>query len=467
MTTRLRPILYMPMEIASRELDSRLLLATLAVARGYEVVLGQKWLLEQNIRAMPPGLYLSKTLTQRDGVAMALAKSEGYVVAAIDEELPGLFMSAKQLRWMSLDAVDAADLIFVAGKGNAAAVAERFPTAAKRIVQAANPRWDMLRPNLRGYYEAEAADLKRRHGRFILINTNFGFTNSEKGDADQIVREQERLGKLDMKNPEHVEYVKSIIKMERENRQAIEELLDVLPNRFPGHRIVVRPHPSESAETWQKIVAGRPKIDVIREGAAVAWILASDVLLHTNCTTGVEALALDRPAICLMPSTSTANDRYLANRVNPVTRSIAETINLVDSVLGKDTPLTAGHYSAAMRQQFVVAMSYDESKLGAETILDTIMQYVPAPKHPEQSTETSRWSPGWLYRWRLRERNMRGRLIPNLDADDITARTARFGQLLNIPAPKCITDIGSKILLLGNHELSRRTSLRRCIGRIL
>jgi surface carbohydrate biosynthesis protein len=467
MTTRLKPIIYMPMEIASRELDSRLLLASLAVARGYEVVLGQKWLLEQNIRAMPPGLYLSKTLTQRDGVAMALAKSEGYVVAAIDEELPGLFMSAKQLRWMSADAVDAADLIFVAGNGNAAAVAERFPSAAKRIVQAANPRWDMLRPNLRRYYEVEAADLKQRYGPFILINTNFGFTNSEKGDADQIVREQERLGKLDMTNPEHVEYVKSIIKMERENRQAIEELLDVLPNRFPEHRIVLRPHPSESAETWEKIVAGRPRIDVIREGAAVAWILASDVLLHTNCTTGVEAMALDRPAICLMPSTSSANDRYLANRVNPVTRTIAEAVDLVDSLLSKDRTATIGHYSDSMRQQFEVAMSYEASKLGAETILDTIMKFVPPPQHPVQQGEPSQWSPGWLYRWRLRERSMRGRLIPNLDADDITMRTKRFSQLLQIPVPSRIVDIGSKILLLGNRELSRGISLRRSIGRYL
>ncbi|HEX9447881.1 MAG TPA: surface carbohydrate biosynthesis protein, partial [Dongiaceae bacterium] len=309
MNARLRPILYMPMEIASRELDSRLLLATLAVARGYEVVLGQKWLIEQNIHAMPPGLYLSKTLTQRDGIAMADARSRGYVVAAIDEELPGLFMSAQQLRWMSSDAVDATDMIFVAGAGNSAAIAERFPTAANKIVQAANPRWDMLRPNLRDYYAAEVADLKRRYGRFILINTNFGFTNSEKGDAGQIVREQERLGKLDMKNLEHVDYVKSIITMETENRQAIEQLLIALPIRFPEHRIVVRPHPSESADTWQKIVAGRQGIDVIREGAAVAWILASDVLIHTNCTTGVEALALDKSAICLVPSMSSANDR--------------------------------------------------------------------------------------------------------------------------------------------------------------
>ena len=64
-------ILYLPMEIASRELDSRLLIAALALERGYEVVLGQKWLIERNVKSMPAGIYLSKTLTQRDARTMA------------------------------------------------------------------------------------------------------------------------------------------------------------------------------------------------------------------------------------------------------------------------------------------------------------------------------------------------------------------------------------------------------------
>jgi surface carbohydrate biosynthesis protein len=467
MTSRLRPILYMPMEIASRELDSRLLLATLAVARGYEVVLGQKWLIEHNIRAMPPGLYLSKTLTQRDSIAMADARARGYVVAAIDEELPGLFMSAQQLRWMADDAVNAADMIFVAGAGNSAAVAERFPQAAQRIVQAANPRWDMLRPNLRDYYAAEVADLERRYGRFILINTNFGFTNAEKGNAEQIIREQERLGKLDMKNPEHIAYVQSIITMETENRQAIEALLSVLPRRFPDHRIVVRPHPSESADTWQKIVAGRPGIEVIREGAAVAWICASDVLIHTNCTTGVEALALDKAAICLMPSASSANDRYLSNRVNPVTRTVDDTVDQVAAVLANGAAPAGGCYSSAMRAQFEAAMSYDQAKLGAETILDAIATSLPPATGGKTASPHSAWIPSWRYRWTLRDKNMRGRLMPSLDSGDIRDRAARFGQLLGLQPPATITAIGSKVLLLSNRILPRATLWRRSLGRRL
>ena len=74
MARKLSKIIYFPMEIASRELDSRLLLAAIAASRGFEVVLGQKWLIERNIEYMTPGVYLSKTLTVRDAKMLQRAK---------------------------------------------------------------------------------------------------------------------------------------------------------------------------------------------------------------------------------------------------------------------------------------------------------------------------------------------------------------------------------------------------------
>jgi len=465
MPVKTQPILYMPMEIASRELDSRLLVASLAVSRGYEVVLGQKWLMERNIGAMPPGLYLSKTLTGRDGLAMAEAKRLGYRVAAIDEELPGLVMSAEQLRWMSPEAVAATDLIFIAGRNNAQAVAERFPEAAERVVQAANPRWDLLRPELRAFYETEVAALKARYGRFILINTNLGFTNSQKGNAEQIIRDQARLGKLDMNNPEHSSYVASILQMEADNRQAVETLLRLVPERFPAHRIILRPHPSESLDLWTDLIRGQPGVEVIREGAAVPWIAASEILIHTNCTTGVEALALDRPAICVMPSASSANDRYLSNRVNPLTRTVDETVALMKKIVTPASEAaTRQVYSTDMQMAFRQAMSYDPARLGAETILDLLAPLLAAPSaHPQAGGRTA-WTPGWRYRWRLKDRNVRGILMPGLDTADIVVRLSRFAALLGITPPSVVEEIGSKTLLLGNRPLGWQSSLRRSMG---
>src|SRR3954468_861216 len=94
-------LLYLPMEIASRELDSRLLLSVIALTHGFEVVIGQKWLIESNIRRMPGGIYLSKTMTRRDAASLARARAHGYFPAAIDEEMPGLVTTPEELRWIA------------------------------------------------------------------------------------------------------------------------------------------------------------------------------------------------------------------------------------------------------------------------------------------------------------------------------------------------------------------------------
>ncbi|HEX9447920.1 MAG TPA: hypothetical protein VF920_08060, partial [Dongiaceae bacterium] len=112
------------------------------------------------------------------------------------------------------------------------------------------------------------------------------------------------------------------------------------------------------------------------------------------------------------------------------------------------------------------AMSYDKAKLGAETILDAIARSLPVA--PTGGTDQeSRWLPTWRYRWRLRDKNMRGRLMPNLDDCDIRDRATRFGQLLGLQPPATITDIGSKVLLLSNRVLPQAMLLRRAIGRFL
>ena len=41
-----------------------------------------------------------------------------------------------------------------------------------------NPRIDLLRREVRGYYDDDVAALRRRFGRYILLNSNFGRVNT-------------------------------------------------------------------------------------------------------------------------------------------------------------------------------------------------------------------------------------------------------------------------------------------------
>jgi surface carbohydrate biosynthesis protein len=453
-------IIYFPMEIASRELDSRLLLAAIAASHGFEVVLGQKWLIERNIEHMTPGVYLSKTLTVRDAKMLKRAREAGYITAAIDEEIPGLVVHDRKFWWVSQAAVEATDLIFMPGTYNSSAFAAVFGLEEGRVRRASNPRWDLLREELRPVFADEVTDLRRRYGDFILVNSNLGATNSRKGDAKQMIQGLIDQGKIDANDTELLCDLGHVVEMEFENRKSLIELIPLLAERFPDQRIILRPHPSEVVENWQAWLAHCPRVEVVREGAAVPWILAAHILIHTNCATGVEAIALDKPSVCVLPPDNPANRRYLANVVNPVATNIPAAIAEIDRVFG-DPPRC---YSENMIACFRDAMSFDPERLGAESIIDDIVALGNERGWSRSSAAVSGWQAYSGYRWRQKDKNVRGILFPDESLGSVQARLEQYAKLLDLDIRLKVEACGSKVILLSPRPLAFGTRMRRAIG---
>src|SRR5690606_30231129 len=124
---------------------------------------------------------------------------------------------------------------------------------------------------------------------FILINSNFGSCNHFSGgdaylkslhDKKIITTEQEK------------DYFERYFSY---RRLVMDEILAVLPtlrSAFPQARIVIRPHPSENAETWKRHAGHLENVHVIHEGSAIPWLLAAGAIIHNFCTTSLEAFAL-------------------------------------------------------------------------------------------------------------------------------------------------------------------------------
>ncbi|GAB2176704.1 surface carbohydrate biosynthesis protein [Dongia sp. agr-C8] len=449
------------MEIASRELDSRLLLSVIALTYGFEVVIGQKWLIESNIRRMPGGIYLSKTMTRRDAESLAKARARGYFPAAIDEEMPGLVTKPEELRWIAPEAVEQSEAIFIAGEGNTQSFMARFPAAKAKVHMALNPRWDLLRSTLRSMFDEEVAQIRGAYGDFILVNTNQGFTNSEKGSKDDILREQVRLGKIDPANTEHMAYVNSIVEMENANKAAVIEVVAGLRKAHPDRTLVIRPHPSERIATWTEAFPGDARIKVIREGSAVPWILASTLLVHTNCTTGTEAIALGKPAICVMPLDNAICQRYLSNRVNPVARSVEETLALAERILSGSV---ASLYTPQMVDTFHHAMSFEDDRLGAQIIIEQLVNAVERREAFSAPGSASSWRPDQNYRWHIPDKNVRAELFPSLDREAVVRRLQKIAKALGIDLMPEVEYCGSKVLLISNHRMAPFVRFRRSLA---
>jgi hypothetical protein len=69
------------------------------------------------------------------------------------------------------------------GLFHARCLAERFPEIVSRIRTTGNPRSDLLSATLSAPLRQEGRRLREIHGKFVLLNTNFGSINPRRGDA--------------------------------------------------------------------------------------------------------------------------------------------------------------------------------------------------------------------------------------------------------------------------------------------
>jgi surface carbohydrate biosynthesis protein len=163
-----------------------------------------------------------------------------------------------------------------------------------------NPRNDLLRPEIRPYYEETVVELRERYGDFILINTNFNHVNAFYPGLNLFVPNDKPGGET---KPGRAakgmsrEYAEGL----RDHKQAIfekfQQIIPAVEKTFTEHNIVVRPHPTENQEIYHQIAAGCERVKVTNEGNVVPWLMAAKALIHNGCTTGVEAYVMGVPAI--------------------------------------------------------------------------------------------------------------------------------------------------------------------------
>jgi surface carbohydrate biosynthesis protein len=187
-----------------------------------------------------------------------------------------------------------------------------------------NPRGDLLRPEIRVYYKDEVDKISKQYGDFILVNTNFGLVNAYHKDMNLIPPSA--------KNSNDGELSRKVISMglDRESAQELHNhkyaifkdfqfLIPELEKALPAHNIVVRPHPSENQQIYKDIAANFERVKVTNEGNVVPWLMAAKALIHNGCTTGVEAFAVNTPAIAYRASINERFDKAfhdLANRLS-------------------------------------------------------------------------------------------------------------------------------------------------------
>ena len=378
--------LIIPVENQVRELDPKLLLACIAVRRGFWVIIGSHREVDFQITTFPRSWYLNKSMTERNLNMLRIMKKMGHEILTWDEEaLVHLPAETYYSRRLSPEAIRYNSHLFAWGEDNAE-LWRQYPhlPAGMPIHVTGNPRSDMLRPELRAFYEPETEELQKKYGKYILVNTNFNHVNAF-FPAQNLFRPAKKAG-------EEPQFGKAAVGMSREYAEglrdhkldilnAFKELIPILDREFPNHTIIVRPHPTENPQVYIDIADRCQRVQVTNEGNVVPWLMGTEVVVHNGCTTGVEAYVMGIPAVSYRARIDENYDLgfyRLPNLISHQCFDIKQLLETLTLILNGKLGAADGDERRALVEKYLAAQT---GPLACERIVDVLEKIIENRPH--------------------------------------------------------------------------------------
>lgn len=367
--TKPRRRLTIPVEIFNREFDAKILLSCFATERDFSVIIGEKRQIQLNLASLPQSIYLPTNLHNRNRITTHLLAQLGHVLTGWDEEAivycsPDVYVKEK----LGSMVFSQPKLFLTWGPENARIWKSQPDYNGMPIHITGNPRVDLLRTELRPYWTKQVETIREKFGKMILINTNFGKLNNfrpNKGD------EKKALEQATVSPSEVDEFNLGMARHRLALFQYFQEMVGQMAAAFPAHTILIRPHPSESHETWRQAAKGHANVQVYIEGHVIPWLLAADAIIHNSCTTGLEGYVLGRPVFVYQPVISERFDKQLPNAVSRRATSLRELIELVKaaSSSGQSAKENGAEAKTRLIEQYLASL---HGPFASENIVKTL-----------------------------------------------------------------------------------------------
>jgi surface carbohydrate biosynthesis protein len=429
--------IIIPVETQVREMDAKILLSCVAAERGFPVIMGSRAFVHFKVSSIPRGVYLAKSMRTLSIRMFDILRHLGHAIVAWDEE--GL------MRWpdpeyyrQRLSPVTMQQIAHLVawGPDNARAFRDYPGYHGVPIHITGNPRIDLMRPELRDYYQPQVEAIRHRFGDFLLINTNFGLVNHFYPELGYLRKAAETK---DSDGSHLYDVGKGRHKLALFNH--FQEMLRPLCAALPDHTVVLRPHPSENQEPWHAIAERSNNLRIANDGSITPWLMAAKAVVANGCTSMIEAAVLGTPAVAYQPVTSEKFDDEMPNSLSHRAFSVDELCTTIRAIVTSNLGPIDYSQRRAILDQHIAAL---DGPLAADRMVDVLVSGEYNEKQPPP-VPIGDYARGWLHtkvRTAIKHINMRrpghrnnlafhAHRFPDISVEAIMQRVEHLGRLLN------------------------------------
>jgi surface carbohydrate biosynthesis protein len=327
-----------PVENINRELDYRLFLACMYASPTNRIFVGQHDVLYRLVERMRGGVYVGKNIflklfPEPDNLGRyETLKRNRLTLVHLDEE--GAVFNGREDTWREVlltrirpELLAEDDHICTWGTFQQDFYKSFDP--ACEIRSTGHPRFDLLKAPYRAYYADRVSQLKEKYGPFILANTNFAPALWKLGVRHKFTR---RKGYYVDAPERRTATIDAWAHVTRRLTHFV-SLINRISLEFPDVNIVIRPHPSEDTELYHAVFDEIGNVHLVHEGPVASWLLASTALVHSACTTGLEAHLAGQRVVQYRPMVDDRYEPFLPSLFGVDCNTEEDVLNQIEAIL--------------------------------------------------------------------------------------------------------------------------------------
>ncbi len=274
-----RKTVLLTIEHKEREFFAKCFLAYMLAKKGFRVYIGNFGQIDLVTKRINSGIFFHKSSFAKKS---QLYKKRGFKFVFLDEE-GGISIPKSRLKEFCdfryheyYVSKEKNDIIFLPGKYFYEIVKSMPNTKNVKLVTSGWPRFDLCRSEFSILYQKDIERINKKFGTFYLVITSFGMTS--KREYIQRMKSSTTQFQRQIRKHKYIHFLKYVY--------LIKKISTYLKS---DEKIIIRPHPSESVQEWNKIIKNCKNTFAIRDGDIAPWILASNGVIQYSSTANIQA----------------------------------------------------------------------------------------------------------------------------------------------------------------------------------
>ena len=327
--------IYFEVENFNREMESRILMGLEAAYNDNIVYISDRMSILKKAEAnkIEPGTLFLKDVNSSTEIQTILKniKKLNFTILATDEEAGIQFQDYQNfIKVRSIRKFENIDVFLCWGLRDKKILKEKYSSYKTKFLALGSARLDLCKKEISKKKKYNSLK-KKFKDNYIFISSNISYPISIR-PLPEYIGSRIVDDKIDVDLREKFYYYKYINNTIR--CYYLVKLIRKLLHTFPYYTFILRPHPNEEIESWNKILANKySNLIIDKSGSLQDYIFNSDLIIHTGCTSGIEAALMKKKSISYAPeSLKNSLEGDFSNNISNICKNENEVIDAIKNL---------------------------------------------------------------------------------------------------------------------------------------